>query len=104
MVNAAPILGSAIRAACTHATVALTDNSIVSDLDTAEGNREPVVQRLAQNVPITIPQLPRLWMPLRLRLRLRITIKSLARCGALRNTDWQIQAYTDEYTGKYTQI
>ncbi len=35
MANAATILGPAIRAACTHATVALTDTSIVSDLDTA---------------------------------------------------------------------
>ncbi len=59
MTNAALILGPAIRAACTHATVALTDNLIVSDLDAAdsEGNWEPVVQPLAQNVPTTMPQM-----------------------------------------------
>ncbi len=45
--------------------------------------------------------LRRLWMPLRLRLRLRMTIESRARCRRIyRNTDRQIQAYTDEYTGK----
>ncbi len=45
--------------ACTHAAVALSDNSIVSDLDAADsaGNWEPVVQRLAQNVPTTMPQM-----------------------------------------------
>ncbi len=80
MVNAALILGPAIRPACTHLTVALTNNSIVSDLDTAEGNWEPVVQRLDQNVPTTIPQM---------ELAFNIHIAPLGSAVATRTKHWR---------------
>jgi hypothetical protein len=80
MTNAADILGPAIRAACAHHAVALTDTSIVSDLDTADGDWEPVVQRLALGVPTTISQM---------ELAFNIHIAPLGSAVATRTKHWR---------------